>query len=162
MEPIPCGMEPADLSAASVRDLLALFARVMRELRTRGLVRSANNPVADLAESYVAERLGLTLAGMVTAGYDALGPDGTRYQVKARRLTPANRARQFGFIRNLPAQEFDYLALVTFAEDFEVASLHLLPHATVLRHARYVEHVNAWRVSLTKTVLADAQVRRFE
>jgi hypothetical protein len=152
-------MQPVDLSAASVRELLALFAGVMRELRTRGLVRSANNPVADLAESYVADRLRLTLAGTVTAGYDASAPDGKRYQVKARRLTSANRARQFGFIRNLPAQEFDYLALVTFAEDFEVASLHVLPHATVMRHARFTPHTNAWRIGLTRTVLADPEVR---
>lgn len=155
-------MESPDLAGLSVGDLLGLFAATMRELKGRGVIRSANNPVADLAEGYVAERLGLTLANSVTAGYDALAPDGTRYQVKGRRVTAANKQRQFGFLRNLPAQEFDYLALVTFGEDFTVRSLYLLPHETALRYARYVEHVSAWRVALTKAVLADPAVRKVE
>lgn len=75
----------------------------MRELRDRGLIRSSNNPVADLAEGYVAGRLGLTLATTVTAGYDAAAPDGTRYQVKGRRMTAVNQRRAFGFLRNLSA-----------------------------------------------------------
>lgn len=120
-------MAPEDLRALSVRDLLGLWAAIMRELRDRGLIRSSNNPVADLAEGYVAGRLELTLATTVTAGYDAAAPDGTRYQVKGRRMTAVNQRRAFGFLRNLPAREFDFLALVTFEEDFAVHSFTCCP-----------------------------------
>lgn len=35
---------PQDLSGLSVRELLALWARALRELRDRGVVRTFNNP----------------------------------------------------------------------------------------------------------------------
>lgn len=39
-----------DLSQKTNGELFALLASVMRELRDRKLVRTANNPVADLGE----------------------------------------------------------------------------------------------------------------
>ena len=42
-----------------------VWARAMRELRSRSLIRSWNNPVADFAERLVAEHLELELAPSV-------------------------------------------------------------------------------------------------
>ena len=76
-----------------------VWARAMRELRNRDLIRSWNNPVADFAERLAAKELGLTLAPPVAQGYDATDTAGVRYQIKSRRLTPENKSRQLGVIR---------------------------------------------------------------
>src|SRR5579859_4665505 len=94
----PRGMDLTKLASA---ELLALFESVLVELRARGLVRSSNNPVADYAESLVAQALGLKLETKSTTGYDAIGPDGLKYEVKGRRPTPANKSRQLSVIRGL-------------------------------------------------------------
>ncbi|MBA3421346.1 MAG: hypothetical protein H0U12_05560, partial [Thermoleophilaceae bacterium] len=42
----------------SVRELLALWAGSLRELRDRGVVRTFNNPIGDIAEELVALHYG--------------------------------------------------------------------------------------------------------
>src|SRR5690242_9176454 len=90
-----------DLTKLESAELLALFDGVLVELRARGLVRSSNNPVADYAESLIAKALGLRLETKSTTGYDAIGPDGLKYEIKGRRPTPANKSRQLSVIRGL-------------------------------------------------------------
>src|SRR3982751_1460271 len=63
-------MDLPDLTKQPAENLFVLFARVMDELRRRGLVRSSNNPVADYAEHLAAAALDLTLAGKSDFGYD--------------------------------------------------------------------------------------------
>lgn len=77
----------ADLTDAQVGQV---WARSMRELRDRDLIRSWNNPVADYAERLVAEELQLELAPPVAQGYDATDAAGCRYQIN---LTSAKLVR---------------------------------------------------------------------
>lgn len=53
----------------------------MAELKWRSFVRTANSPIVDYAECLIAQRLHATLASTLTADYDAMEPDGTRYQI---------------------------------------------------------------------------------
>ena len=71
-------------------------ARMVDELLSQGVVRSTNNPVADYSEYLTARAFGLTLVASSSIGYDAIGEDDVRYQVKARRLTARNTSRQLG------------------------------------------------------------------
>ncbi len=64
-------------------DLLRLWNRISVVLRQRGVCRT-KNIVSDVAERIVAQKLGLSLARNSTRGYDATGPSGERYQIKAR------------------------------------------------------------------------------
>ena len=68
-----------DWSTFDDRKLLSAYCALMAELKDRGVVRSANNPVADYSETLVSRALGLSLEARSKAGYDALGGDGTRY-----------------------------------------------------------------------------------
>jgi hypothetical protein len=87
-------MEWDDFFAALDDDQVAcVWARSMREMRDRKLIRSWNNPVADYAERLVAVRLDLELAPPVAQGYDAVDSSGRRYQIKSRRLTTQNKIR---------------------------------------------------------------------
>src|SRR5437762_12174339 len=97
------------VTGLTTRQLLELYAVLLGELRTRGVVRSTNNPAADLAERLCAKAFGLTLVSKSTAGFDAVGPDGTRFQIKARRLTSENASTQLSAIRGLRKARFEFL-----------------------------------------------------
>lgn len=113
--------EGQDLESLSSVELLRLFARVMTELRSRGVVRGANNPVADYAEGLVAAALGLSLVAKSSTGHDAVDADGRRYEIKGRRPTKENPSAQSRVVRGLDAKHFDFLVGVVFNEDFSVS-----------------------------------------
>ena len=149
-----------DLTQLSDAKLLALWADVMTELKSRDVIRSANNPVADYAERLVADQLGLTLAPPSTPGYDATGPDDKpRYQIKARRGVSGPK-RQLGAIRNLDQGGFDYLVVVLFDGAFGVDGMWRFPIDLVRDHAVYRKHVNAHILRLTSDVLNDPRAER--
>jgi hypothetical protein len=137
-----------DLSTKTPLQLLALHARVSDELRARGITRSSNNPTGDVAEYMFCKAFGWTQANNSKANVDAIGPDGTSYQIKARRVTRFNKSRQLSAIRDLQGAKFDMLAGLLFAEDFSVMRTALIPHAVVLAHATRVERTNSHRFLL--------------
>lgn len=143
-----------DLSNLGNSELLALHCQVMGLLRERNVVRSANNPVADYTESLVAKALGATLVTASQAGYDAVGPDGTRYQVKGRRLTVANGSTQLSAIRNLDKAPFDHLAAVVYDANLAVLYAGLIPLSVVQQLGRYRAHTNSHTLHFRRSVLA--------
>jgi len=129
---------------------------VLEELCRRKIIRSSNNPVGDYAEYLYCQALGWQLADNSEKDTDAVGEDGTRYQIKGRRMTRHNASRhasrQLGAIRRLPEKNFDYVAGVLFNEDFTILRAALIPHALVLENAKYVEATNSWRFLLKDEV----------
>lgn len=136
----------------TTRELLTIFSQVMQELRQRGAVRSANNPVADYAESIVSLALGLTLMPGSHRGCDATDSTGKRYEIKGRRITRHNTSTQMGVVRGLENSHFDYLAGVLFDEDFNVSKACLIPHSQVSKLARHRKHINGWILFLRPSV----------
>lgn len=137
----------------SDRELLHAFAGLMAEMRRRGMIRSSNNPVADYTERLVAQRLGLELRSNSASGFDAADRQGLRYQIKGRRLTPANQSTQLSALRSLAARPFDYLAGVVYHPDFSVAYAALVPFETVLAHSSYRAHTNGHVFMMKRSVL---------
>jgi hypothetical protein len=137
-----------------------VWARAMRELRRRGLIRSWNNPVADFAERLVAEQLNLALAPPVAQGYDATDRDGLRYQIKARRITPQNKSRQLGAIRKLELEEFDVLVAAIFDEDLVLCEMWRIPREVVAEFGRWVPTLNGHRVYVRPPLTDDPRVSR--
>lgn len=141
-----------DLSELSPAALLALHAQVDDELRTRGITRSSNNPTGDLAEYLFCKAFGWTQSGNSKANIDAVAADGTRCQIKGRRITRYNNSRQLSAIRDLRGSHFDLLAGVLFGEDYAVMRAALIPHAVVLEKATFVERTNSHRFLLRDDV----------
>ncbi len=137
-----------DITPLSVLELLNLHAKILEELRSRGVIRSSNNPVGDYAEHLFCSAFGWRQAGNSEKDADAIGKDGTRYQIKGRRLTTHNASRQLSAIRRLPEKNFDYIAGVLFNREFSILRAALIPHALVLEHSNYVEATNSWRFLL--------------
>ena len=128
-------------------ELLGLFPRILRELQSRQIVRSRNNPVADYAEHLVANALSLTLLGRSNLGFDAKDVGGLRYEIKSRRISQENTSRLM-LIRNLELDHFDTFVGVLFKEDFSVNFACAIPHAEVKARARYNKHTNSWFFNL--------------
>ncbi len=143
----------------TTRELLRTYAGIMAELRRREVTRSANNPVADVAELVASNAFCMTLERNSKAGYDGVGSDGTRYQVKGRRLTKENMSTQLSAIRNLRRRAFDYLIAVVFNEDFSLHSAYRVPRSVVAKHARFSKHVNGHILTLTTHVVGAKGVR---
>lgn len=149
-----------DLSNLSDPELFATWVATLEELRRRGLVRSANNPTGDYAERLVIDALGLTQQTNAMAGYDAIDLDGTRYQIKSRRLTTSGASRQLSPLRNLLHEEprpFDFLIILLFGPGFEVTGCWQIPIEVVRRYAKFRAHVNGHVLHARGVVLSDPQ-----
>lgn len=80
------------LAGLSNDELAKVWARCMRLMRERDLVRAANTPVGDYAERVACAHLGLDRMGFSEKSIDAIDAAGIRYQIKGRRLTRRTRA----------------------------------------------------------------------
>ena len=152
-------MTELNLASLPSLKLLQLHAAVIEELKSRGVVRTKNNPVGDYAEWLVSQALRLELQNNSAAGYDATSEDGVRYQIKARRVTPDNRSRQLSAIRKLEEADFDRLIGVIFNAEFEVTDAYEIPHEVIAEYSRYRSHTNAHVVHLQGSLLSDPRVK---
>lgn len=145
------------LGNLTIPELLQFYAQVLSELRSRRVLRT-KNLLGDYTEWLVAEKLGLTLSGNSTAGYDAVDAEGHRYQIKGRQPTLENPSTQLGALRSLDNEDFDFLIGVLFNADFTPRLVIKAPHSVVVEHARYMERVNAHRLQLQGAWLRDSRV----
>jgi hypothetical protein len=151
-------MNKRNLNNLSVKSLLIQFADTLDELKLRGVVRTRNNPVADYAEWLAVDALGLTLERNSKSGFDAKNNKGERFQIKGRRLDETNKSRQLSVIRNLDAQEFDYLIGIIFDHDFLVMEAYKIPYKLVGKYARFSEHQNGHILQLRGSIIQDPSV----
>ena len=151
---------PLDWSKLSDKQLLGAYCSLMATLKERGVVRSANNPVADYTESLVSKALGLSLESQSQAGYDALdSTTGLRYQIKGRRLTAHNTSPQLSAIRNLKSKPFDVLAAVAYDANLSVLYAALIPVDVVAEMSRYSSHSNSHILIFKRNLLDDPRVK---
>ncbi len=160
LEPTPVAPSPElnleeHLTSLDDAMMLALWSSIMSELRSRGVLRSSNNPTGDYAEYLVASKLELKLQPNSTSGYDAVAADGTRFQIKGRRLTSSNASRQLGVLRNLDQDGFDFLVVVVFGPNFELQEMWQLPIDLVREHARFDIHQNGHILHIRGAMLND-------
>jgi hypothetical protein len=151
--------ETRPLLAVPTREILRNVAVAFKELRGRGVMRTANNPVADYAEYLVARAFDLELLGNSTTGHDAVDAAGVRDEIKARRAKHGATSHQLSAIRKLDGRHFEILVAVIFNEDFEVERAMLIPWDVVQREAAYVPHTNAWNLIVRQSLWNDRAVR---
>lgn len=141
-----------EISHLTASQLLALHAQIADELLARHITRSYNNPTGDLAECLFCKAFGWNLVDKSHPHVDAIGSDGTRYQIKGRRVTRQNKSRQLGALRDLNGEHFDFLAGVLFSEHYSIARAAIIPFAVVVEHAKFVKRTNSHRFLLRDDV----------
>lgn len=139
-----------DFAGKTAAELLTIHAAIMEELRSRNILRSANNPTGDLAEYLFCAAFGWQQAANSVKSYDAIDGAGIKYQIKGRRIHRRNKSRQLSAIRDLDG--FDMLAVVLFDDDYKITRAALIPAATIRARATYVEHTNSYRFMAREAV----------
>lgn len=145
------------LARLSHAELAKAWARCMRVMRERDLVRTANTPVGDYAERIACDRLGLQRLEFTEKSIDAVDGNGVRYQIKGRRLTPENPSRQLSAIRDIQEKPFDILLAVFFNEDLDLQEIWSIP-CEVVEEAAFVVRTNSTRFVLTKKRQQDPRI----
>lgn len=144
-----------NLSNTSSRALLKMHAAILTELVERGLTRSRNAPVGDIAEYLVSTAYAGELAPPSEKSWDVRGKDSRKIQVKSRLVvTESKGTQQFSPFRSW---DFDVCVFVTFdAYSYDVLRGWEVPSAGVQALAAPVPHVGAtaFRVH-TRTPFAD-------
>lgn len=100
-----------DLAQLGVRDLRRLELAITAALRGRGLVRTNNKPLGDIAEHIVWQARGGVLEPNSTKSHDITTVDGHRIQVKAMGGRSAGPAAKFRPFRSL---DFNSTIFVVF------------------------------------------------
>ncbi len=117
-------MASVDLAGLSVRELLALWAGSPRELRRRGVVRTFNSPIADIAEELVALHYGGERGSFSQKTWDVrVGTE--LLQVKALRRNEGGKRRNLSPIRS--DDGYDAVIVVVFTEDLRIEKAIRVP-----------------------------------
>lgn len=137
-----------DLSSFSVKGLLQLEAGVVTELRSRGLVRTNNKPLGDIAEQIVLAARGGALEPNSARSHDVTDSEGRRIQVKAMGTRSVGRSGQFSSFRSF---DFDTAVFLVFeANTFDLALAREVAASDIEAVAPYSAHTNGRAVTLRK------------
>ena len=137
-----------DVGSLTVRDLLRLSARIVTELNTRGVMRSRNAPVGDVAEYLVARAFHGSLAEPSVKSWDVRAGN-RNLQVKCRLVDrESRRSESFSPFRSW---EFDACVfLVLDCQTYDVFRAVEVPTAAVKAVARETPWVKGHRVSVSQ------------
>jgi len=134
-----------DLAQLGVRDLLRLEVAAIAELRARGLVRTNNKPLADIAELVVLRARGGVLERNSTKSHDITTANGQRIQVKAMGDRSASTAAKFSPFRS---SDFHSAIFLVFDGECYLTEAYEISADSVNDHVRFVPHVNGRQPTL--------------
>lgn len=129
---------------SSSRDLLRNHGALLSELVARGVLRSRNAPVGDLAEHLAAVVYIGELAPASEKSWDVFDAAGRTVQVKCR-VQGEGKLGNFSFLRSFA---FDACTFVRLDRaTYDVVSAVEVPAGELEAIASYSAHVNGWRIS---------------
>jgi hypothetical protein len=149
-------MSEIDLKRLSVRELLALWANTLRELRDRKVVRTFNNPIGDIAEELVALHYGGERGSFSQKTWDVRIGD-ELLQVKALRRTGMRTRRNLSPIRS--DEGYTAVIVVIFTEDLRVEEALRIPREVVNELFERRPHVNGRIIVVGRRLLEHPQVK---
>lgn len=140
------GFEP---SLLTVGEMLHVYTNLLAELRRRGLVRTNNAPIGDLAEYACAAYYEGELAPNSEKSFDLTAADGRRIQVKVRTIRDdTSSSGTFSAIRSM-----DFDACVFILADARTNTIEAAwewTSAEVAEHGRFSIHTNSTLIRLGK------------
>jgi len=144
-----------DPSGRSTPELPADWAAVMRELRSREVIRTDNSPVGDIAELIAHFHYGGERLGFSQKGYDLVTPEGARLQVKGLRVTPTgNPSRN---LSPISGSDYEAVVVVIFDEDFRVTEGLYVPREVI--EEKFTMTEKGLRMRVTQALRNDPRVQ---
>jgi hypothetical protein len=144
-----------DITKLSVRDLLGLWASTLRELRDRGVVRTFNNPIGDIAEELVAKHYGGERGSFSQKTWDVKAGD-ELLQVKALRRTGVKTRRNLSPVRS--DDGYTAVIVVIFTEDLRGEQAVRIPRQVVNELFPRRPHINGRVITVTRKLLEHPEV----
>jgi hypothetical protein len=148
-----------NFSEMPTRELLALWAQALRELRDREVAPTFNNPIGDIAEALVALHYGGERGSFSQASWDVKTREGEMLEVKALRRTGAKTRRNLSPVRS---DGYNAVIIVIFTEDLRVDEAIRVPRGVVNEMFAWNEHVAGRIIRVTKKLLEHPKVRRID
>lgn len=150
------------LTNLSDSDLIQLYPAILKELKSRGIIRT-NNLIGELGEYLAANAYqknpklpNLQLNIKSTKNIDATSNKGERYAIKA---TSGNGT---GVFASLPTEDdgkvyFEYLIIVRFNKDYTLDSIYELSWEQFIQYRKMKPPENKWNLPITEAVKAAAK-----
>ena len=146
-----------DIESRTEDELVALWFHANAELHRRG---AKLWHAGDLAEILVAAAIsGDRATSNAQRGYDVVGPDGARWQVKALVVRPGNNRTSVGY---LTPGTYDVCAIVLFAEDMQSVQAWKMPPDVVAEYGRWHPERGQYRLTRTQKLLRDPRVETLQ
>ncbi|WIB65815.1 hypothetical protein [Curtobacterium sp. MCBD17_040] len=140
-----------------MRELLAGYAATLDELNARGIVRTRNPPLGDLAETLALRTYGGALEKNSAKSWDLVTDDGTTMQVKARLLDRADKSSQtFSAFRSFTFHVA--LFLLFDAANYDLVWARQLTAAEAETLGRRVEHTNSTAIPIRRVTTVGLDV----
>ena len=140
------GFDPGLLT---VGEILHAYTALLGELRHRGLVRTNNAPIGDLAEYACAAYYEGALAPNSEKSYDLIAVDGRRVQVKVRNVREdTSPSAVFSSIRSMDFDVCVFILANTTTNSVEAA--YEWTADEIRSHGRYTTHTNSTLVRIGK------------
>lgn len=152
-------MARTDLGSYTVRELLSLWAASLRELKDRGVVRTFNNPIGDIAEELVALHYGGERGSFSQKTWDVKVGD-ELLQVKALRRTGVETRKNLSPVRS--DEGYTAVVVVIFTEDLRVDEALRIPREVVNELFAHRPHVNGRIITISGKLVEHPAVERIE
>ena len=146
-------------------DLISMYGDIVKALRNRNIIRT-KNVVGDLGERFAIDYYAnssslekLTAVQSSTKSIDAMGENGNRYAIKSitGNLTGVFYGLPHKDSTQEPEQLFDFLLIVLFSDSYQVKAIYELTWQQFLKHKKWHSRMEAWNVSVNKTVKSEAR-----
>lgn len=154
-----------ELSGLNIIELISLYGQTIKEMKSRGILRT-KNVVGELGAYYVydiynrsSELPTLTSLPIGTKNVNAISQNGQRYCIKSMSgnvsgafygLEPRNSSRQ-------DSPLFEFLILCKLSEAYELENIYEMTWDSFQKHKKWNARMNAWNITLTKTVISDCK-----
>jgi hypothetical protein len=154
------------LNELNTNELINAYSEIITLLKNRGVIRT-KNLLGDLGEYLAIEHFNKT-AGMSnlqaapagTQNIDAISRNGERYSVKS---TTGNLTGVFYGLEALNSeirdkQKFEFVLIVKFADNYELEKIIQIDWNLFIKYKRWHKTMNAWNITITKALLAEAEI----
>lgn len=155
-----------DLSKYSSIELIRIYGDILKEMRTKNLIRS-KNVTGDLGEYIVIDHYSntkglpkLQFAPPSTKNIDAISINGERYAIKC---TTTNTTGTFnGIDKDIAMNQikplFEYVVIIKLDVAFKPKLILELDWETFFKHKRWHSRMNAYNIVVTNSVINDSKV----
>ncbi len=155
-----------NLNELNETELIQAYSGIIKQLKKRGVIRTKNF-LGDLGEYLAIEHFNRTpgmsnlqAAPAGTQNIDAISRNGERYSIKS---TTGNLTGVFYGLEplnstNTDKQKFEFVLIVKFDNDYQLEKIIQLDWDMFLKYKRWHKTMNAWNISITKSLLDEAEV----